>query len=98
MFLTSMLVTFFSAWLLLTHLQPSWRRRLVGYAGWTDVIVHGTVLAMFLGTSTHGLLQAEGAAIMFSLWLRAYRWAWGYERVVGTRWVRFTGRFTGDAA
>lgn len=94
MFLIAALISFFSAWLLLGHVSPAMRRRIVGYAGWADLIVHGTVIVMFMGTSTLGLLQAEAAAILWSLWLRAYRWAFGYERLERWKWVRFTGRFT----
>ena len=94
MFLVAALVSFFSVWLLLAHVSPAARRRIVGYAGWADVIVHSTVIVAFLGTSTLGLLQAEAAAILWSLWLRTYRWAFGYERLEGWKWVRFTGRFT----
>ena len=70
-------------------------RRLVGYAGWVDLAMHGTILTLFLGTSTMGLLQAEAAGIMVSLYLRLYRRLFGYERIVGARWVRYGGLLTG---
>jgi hypothetical protein len=94
MFLVAALITFSVIVLLLTNLGAHWVRRVVGYAAVTDVIVHGTILYLFLGTSTLGLLQAEAAGLMFSFWLRYYRWAWGYERLTSGGWVRYAGRFT----
>lgn len=88
-------VTFCSFMLLMSHMNPRTLRRLVGYKGKVDVVLHATVIFMFIGTSTDGLLQAEAAAIMFSLFLRGYRYLKGYEvyqRKVG--WVRFSGRLT----
>lgn len=91
-------VSFISFLLVLHHLPPKYFRRLVGYVGWADLILHGTILFMFLGTSTLGLLQAEAAGILFSLYLRTYRWAWGTERwelYNGTyKWVRRAGHLT----
>lgn len=89
--LIAAVITFVSTMLIITHLSAKWTRRLVGYKGAVDLVLHGTVIYMFLGTSTEGLLQAECAAIFISLWIRAYRWAFGYERLVGRRWVRFNG-------
>ena len=94
MFLIAALITVTAIILLLTNLGAHWVRRVVGYAGWTDVVVHGTILWMFLGTSTLGLLQAEAAGLMFSFWLRYYRWAWGFERLTSKGWIRYAGRFT----
>lgn len=88
------LVTFASFVLLMSHLSPRSMRRLVGYKGLVDLVLHSTVIFMFFGTSTDGLLQAEAAAILFSISLRVYRWAAGYERINGGRWCRFAGRFT----
>jgi hypothetical protein len=87
-------VSFMSFVLLLTHLSKPTMRRLVGYKGFVDVLLHGSILYMFFGTSTMGLLQAEAAGICFSLYLRAYSWAFGYERLRGLRWQRYAGRFT----
>lgn len=90
------LVSFAAVYLLLSHLQPRGTRRLVGYKGYVDVVLHTSVMALFFNTSTEGLIQAEAAAIMFSLWLRAYAWAFGYERYIRTRraWVRYAGHFS----
>jgi hypothetical protein len=88
------IISFVSMLLLISHLSPKWLRRVSGYKGIFDVVLHGSILFMFFGTSTEGLLQAECAGIFFSLWLRGYRWLFGYERLVGGRWVRFTGWLT----
>jgi len=89
------LVSFAAFFLVISHLSQRAVRRLVGYKGWTDLALHSMVLFLFFGTSTEGLIQAEAAAIMFSLWLRAYKWAFGYERFDYTklRWQRYAGKF-----
>lgn len=91
-------ITFCSFMLLISHVAPQTMRRLVGYKGKVDLVLHGTVIAMFIGTSTDGLLQAEAAAIMFSLFLRGYRYTMGYESLERSRfklsWVRYPGRFS----
>lgn len=96
MWFAEALVSFAAFMLLLTHVNKRTMRRLVGYKGWTDLVLHSCVLLLFFGTSTEGLIQAEAAAILFSLWLRAYRWACGYEHFDWSRqrWVRVAGRFT----
>lgn len=87
-------VSFVSFILLMTHLSGRTMRRIVGYKGVVDLLLHGTILWMFLGTSTLGLLQAEAAGILFSMYLRFYSWAWGYERLTQFKWQRFAGRWT----
>lgn len=87
-------VSFISFWLVLSHLPAHWLRRLVGYAGWVDLLLHGTILWLFLGTSTMGLLQAEAAGICFSLYLRGYRYLRGFERLSASGWRRYAGRLT----
>ena len=94
MFMIAALITFTAIVLLLTNLGAHNVRRVVGYAGWTDFVVHGTIIFLFIDSSTLGLLQAEAAGILFSLWMRYYRWAWGYERLTRGGWVRYAGRFT----
>lgn len=93
MWFAEALVSFAAFFLLISHMSQPMVRRLVGYKGWTDLVLHTTVIVLFMGTSTEGLIQAEAAAILFSLWLRAYKWAFGYERFVKLRWVRYAGRF-----
>ena len=96
MWFAEALVSFAAFFLLLSHVSKRTMRRLVGYKGWTDTVLHGSVLVLFFGTSTEGLIQAEAAAILFSVWLRAYAYACGYERFnwQRSRWVRYAGRFT----
>jgi hypothetical protein len=90
--LIAALISFFSVSLLLSHLSQTAVRRIVGYCGWVDLLLHGTVIYMFMGTSTLGLIQAEASAIMFSLSLRLYRWMRGYERLTWNGWKRYAGR------
>lgn len=88
-------ITFCSFMLLISHMAPQTLRRLVGYKGKVDLVLHTTVIFMFIGTSTDGLLQAEAAAIMFSLFLRLYRWGAGYEVwSIKRGWVRYAGRLS----
>jgi hypothetical protein len=89
------IISFLAITMLLTHLSQRAVRRLVGYAGWVDLLLHGTVIALFMGTSTLGLLQAELTAVLFSLSLRGYRRLWGYERLTTSGWKRYAGRWTG---
>lgn len=88
------LISFVSLWLLSKHLKPRGMRRLVGYAGWVDLVMHGSILWLFLGTSTLGLLQAEAAGIMVSLYLRWYRHYQGFERLTMDGWQRYAGKWT----
>lgn len=90
----SMFVTFVSFMLIISHVSAQTMRRLVGYKGWFDLVLHSTILYMFFGTSTEGLLQAEAAGILFSIYIRAYAYLMGYERFVKSRrtWVRYAGR------
>ncbi len=92
--LVAAFVSFFSFWLVMKHLPDRWVRRIVGYRMVVDIVMHITILYMFLGTSTMGLLQAEAAGICFSLYLRAYVKLYGEERIVGGRWKRFAGLLT----
>jgi hypothetical protein len=91
------LVSFFAIQLLLSHFSNSTMRKIIGYKGYVDVCLHGTVMFLFFGTSTEGLIQAEAAAILFSLWLRVYAKLFGFERLhrngLKLAWVRYPGRF-----
>jgi hypothetical protein len=91
MFLIEAFVTFAAIWILTRHLQPQTMRRIVGYKGYYDCALHFTVIWLFHGTFS-GLMQAECAAIMCSLYLLGYRKLYGYERKVRGKWVRFAGR------
>lgn len=86
-------VTFTSFWMLIRHIGRPTMRKLVGYKGVVDVLLHGTIIMMFLGTSTDGLIQAEAAGIMFSIYLRLYSKFVGYSRMVDGHWVNFPGAF-----
>lgn len=88
------LVSFFGIVLLTSHMPPHWVRRMVGYCGWVDLTLHGTVIYLFMGTSTMGLIQAELCAIMFSLALRWYRRSKGFERLTPSGWKRYAGTST----
>lgn len=90
------IVSFAAMALLLSHLSNRTFRRLVGYKGYVDIALHGSVMFLFFGTSTEGLIQAEAAAILFSVWLRTYHWMFGFERFDyrQLRWRRFAGRFS----
>lgn len=92
--LIAALITFASLGMLCTHMQGPTIRRCLGYAMWIDIALHGTILWMFLGTSTLGLLQAEAAGIMFSVSLRVMRWGIGYEKLGRKGWVRYAGKFS----
>lgn len=87
-------ISFASIALLMTHFSPRAMRRVAGYAMLIDITLHGAILWVFLGTSTMGLLQAEAAGILFSVGLRTYRWAFGYERLIRCRWISFDGALT----
>lgn len=90
-------ISFFAFYLLTKHISDQTMRRMMGYVGVIDVILHGTIFFMFMGTF-QGLMQAEAAGILFSCYLRWYRWAWGFERFGNWEgrmcWIRTTGRFT----
>lgn len=75
--LASALISFASITLLMNaYCAPATRLKIAGqWAGRIDFIIHVTVILLFIGTSTLGLLQAELAAIMFTLYNRYfYRW------------------------
>lgn len=88
------LISFFAMMLLTIHLSRTTMRRICGYALVVDVLMHGSVIWLFMGTSTLGLLQAELSAIMATVSLRAYRLCLGYEKLTAKGWVRYTGIFT----
>jgi len=87
-------ISFVGIALLLSHIPSRWARRLAGYAGPVDVLLHGALIYMFIGTSTVGLLQAEAAGICVSLLIRAYRWLLGCEKLTLRGWKRVAGALT----
>lgn len=86
-------VTFCAFWILTRHLSPQTMRRIVGHKGKVDLCLHLGVIVLFHGTFS-GLMQAEAAAIMMSLYLLGYRKMYGYERRINGQWIRFAGRLT----
>lgn len=72
--LASALVTFLSITLLMTaYVSKDTRRKIAGqWAGRVDLTLHALVILLFVGTSTVGLIQAELAAITFTLYNRYY--------------------------
>lgn len=91
--LVAAFVTFCAFWILTRHLSPQTMRRIVGHKGKVDVVLHVSVIILFHGTFS-GLMQAEAAAIMMSLYLLGYRRLYGYERRIDRRWVRYAGKLT----
>lgn len=87
------LVTFIGCMLMLSHLGQTKMRRIVGYKGYADCVLHGSILLLFIGTSTMGLLQAEAAGICISIYLRLYSKFIGFERFnrKTKRWERTFG-------
>lgn len=74
------LISFFSISLLMNaYMQPETRFKVAGqWAGRIDLLIHTTVILMFMGTSTLGLIQAELAAIIWTVYNRYYyRWMHG---------------------
>lgn len=67
--LTEAVISFTAFAFLWSHLYPGVRRWLIDHKGWVDFTVHGTVIYLFIGTF-EGLMQAELAAILFSIALR----------------------------
>lgn len=95
--LAAALITFFAFLALSLHLSRDALRRVAGYALPIDIIIHTSVIFLFFGTSTLGLLQAELSALMFTFALRTYRWAFGYSVLrrhkLTLRWVTTRGHF-----
>lgn len=87
------LITFFALVCVTWHLSRTTCQRIVGYALLVDLLVHGTVIYVFMGKSTLGLMQAELSAIFVTLAIRGYRHAFGYQRIVAGRWVLYPGAF-----
>lgn len=85
------LISFVGMVMLMKHIPKTTFRRMVGYKGLIDVVLHGTIIWMFIGTSTMGLMQAELCGIMFSIYLRGYAKLAGYERRVDGVWMFYPG-------
>lgn len=81
MMIVAAFVSYFGIWFLLQHLSAQTMRRLMAHKGLLDLTIHSTILYLFWGTSTMGLLQAEAAGLMLSVYIRWYRFAYGYITV-----------------
>ena len=87
-------ISFAGIILLMSHLEPQTRRRMCGqYRGRLDLLVHVTIIVLFHGTFT-GLIQAEFAGIMFSIYLRFYAYAYGYEFKRDGVWMLMPGNWS----
>lgn len=75
------IISTFAVLLVTWHLPRSTLRKFVGYALWIDIVVHVGVIALFMGTSTLGLMQAELSAIFITIAIRIYRYLHGYSRL-----------------
>lgn len=85
------MISFFGFILLATHFERRTLLRIAGYAKYVDIVLHCTVIYLFMGTSTLGLMQAELSAIMFTICLRAFRFLFGYERWEAGEWIKYNG-------
>lgn len=92
------LISFFSFALIAWHLRREQIQKIAGFALIIDLVLHIGILAMFIGTSTLGLMQAELSAVMFSLALRLYRKLFGYRKLerkgLRLRWRLIPGKLT----
>jgi hypothetical protein len=90
------LAMFIAVTLLVTHLERTTMRRIVGYALLVDIVVLIGMLTVFGGTGEERL-GAIGMTIGITGALHAYRFVFGYEKLVrrGTRlvWVLHPSRF-----
>ena len=84
-------ITYFAIFALTWHMSRTTCQRLAGYALLMDILIHGSVIWLFFGKSTLGLMQAELSAIFFTLTIRTYRWTHGYLVLRSGRWVLYPG-------
>lgn len=95
--MTNALGMFIAVLFVTSWLRPTTKRRICGYALWFDIGSHVVLQMLFSGTGEERIAMLW-AGIGVNLWLHAYRMAWGYERLQGTKWYRTFGRFTRHAA
>lgn len=88
------LISFVGVWLLFKHIPKGIMMKILGYKGVVDVLLHGTIIYMFFGTSTLGLMQAELCGIFVSLYLRGLAKCQGYQKFRNGRWVFYPGVFS----
>jgi len=87
-------VTFTGIWLLTGHLTEQTKRRIAGRAALVDVCLHASIVILFHRTFA-GLMQAEMAGIMVTMYMRTWRKWYGYEYRKAGRWVRVLGTRSG---
>ena len=75
----------------LLHQTEETMLRAMAHKGKIDLVLHCGVILLFHGTFS-GLMQAEAAAIMMSLYLLTYRKMFGYIKRVNGRQVYYRGR------
>lgn len=75
-----------------SYLQARTLRRLFGYGLLIDVLVWALLLIVFGGTGIERM-AAIFASLGVTAYIHGYRYAFGYERIVGKRWVFFPGKF-----
>ncbi len=75
-----------------SYLAPRTKRRVVGYGLAVDIAVWVLFLAIFGGTGMERM-AAVFAAMGVTAFIHTYRFAFGYERIVGRRWVFYPGKF-----
>ncbi len=84
------LITFTGIYVLTGHMKEQTKRRVAGHIGLVDVCVHVLIIVLFHRTF-EGLMQAEAAGIMVSIYVRTWKKWFGYERRVNGRWMRWYG-------
>lgn len=75
-----------------SYMQARTLRRLFGYGLVVDLIVWALFLFVFGGTGMERM-AAIFASMGVTAYIHFYRFAFGYERIVGKRWVFFPGKF-----
>lgn len=84
------LITFTGIWVLTGHMKEQTKRRIAGRIGVVDVCIHVCIIVLFHRTF-EGLMQAEAAGIMVSLYVRTWKKWYGYEKRVNGQWMRWYG-------
>lgn len=76
---------------LFSYLQPSTRRRLVGYGLWLDLAVWTVFLVFFGGTGLERM-GAIFASMGVTAFIHTYKYFCGYEKYTRNGWTRYAGR------
>lgn len=91
----SALISFGVIALVLHYVEPSSKRKLVGYINPFDLTMHFLIFTMS-GEASHAKLAAQLAGVMVTIYLRSYRHFYGYERWSWSKlkWLRTPGAWT----